>query len=270
MSKKELRGGNSGSMTAGGDIQGGSQACLRKVLLRSYSIEEEMNASSRIIFPMGAAVEEIVQKEIEREEPGIVLKADVEGEEKITDNIRFFFHEDLVEYREDKPYRCIELKSVWSSNAAKKIFGEKKYKEPNLIQLIQYMTSFETAIGTLRYTSMIYHSFTYKGEKIKVKTGDVQEFQVELKEDGFFYVDSVKTEFNVESLLRFREAAADILDNNKVHDRRPIDCDNWNPCNFCPFKSVCDIQETFSDTEEFLKLCREAVDKKPKKHKKLF
>ena len=260
----QYRGGNTFWMDNINEIHGGEQGCLRKILLRHHGIEPGTDTSSRYIFKVGDWVEGIVQKEIEMESPEMVLGDDVEVKEPITEGTEFCGHEDLVEYREDKPYRCIELKSCWSTNTLKKIFGEKKWKTGNMLQLMHYMLSFETVYGTLRYTSLIFHTFTYKGDRIKVRTGDYYEFQVEIKEDGFFYVDGVKTIYDAAGFIRAREAAADILDNNKVHDKRPLDCDGWNSCNFCPFKSVCDIQEKWEDSEEFLKLCRDLVEEKEK------
>lgn len=266
--KHSVRGGMSSFVKDGQVFVSDSAGCLRKALLRSKGIEEPIGAKTKKVFHLGAVNEEIWKTWLT--EAGRKFVEEKEFCEIVTDDSNFVGHSDFVVEMEDGSHLCYELKSVSSKNTYKKIFKENKPKISNLAQCVNYMVSQETNRGRLCYTSYIaaieYSEFDgYDLEEINdlvysaLEQGKIETkiFEVEIKEDGKVFLDGVYSEFDVQHVLDHRRATADVLENNKIYRDRPQTTDNSDPCHFCPFKVVCD--KNITDTQEFLKLAKEAV-----------
>lgn len=245
---KQVRGGNSAIMVEGVVRASDASGCLRRILLRSEGVEEEIDKRALRTFALGWLNEKL----FECEASGLdIAESQRVIQEAITEEVSFGGHPDIV-LKDGTPY---ELKSIQSANVLSKIIRQGEWKLNNLAQLVSYMISLKALRGILRYDSFIYAD--------GLKSADFREFVVEIQDDGAVFVDGAESGITVAHVLAHRNAAAAVLEQRKVESERPM---AWrykdvNPCKYCPFLPVCDDYDRryITTTDEFISQAKEIV-----------
>jgi hypothetical protein len=231
-----IRGGNSGVLLQGKIIGNSAQSCPIKAYLRSWGVEEKLDARALYTFSVGKAQEEVFAQLHPDFKMGVLPNT----EAMAVDGIPIRAEVDAV--APDGTF--FELKSVSSTKKLNPYFVAGEYSFDNLVQLAFYMAVFLQPKGVLKYTAAVYHDTTIAKVPYKFVPGYSREYVVNYNEQGRFYVDGKSTMITTDSIYRHIELIAWVFNSLPRVDEIPIPYSVDKPdevvaCRWCPFKEVC-------------------------------
>lgn len=258
--KYSIAGGNAGILVRGCIPSTTSHCCPRVIALRNARIEEPPSKSSSVTFSLGS----LLELPFAEANPNVQMNFRPPETLLVTENCGLGLEADGL----DRERRLLwELKSISSTKTLKSVFGEGQYKIANVIQLAYYLLfldSEETPInsGILRYTSVIYDSFTCDKVKYNIKAGDTRDFKVQWNGETLF-VDDKPTGITAESISRFVEFVAWVLENNPPVNEvlTPVDESGTRvSCMYCYWREECQCAEQLNlSMQEFMDLCAKKI-----------
>jgi hypothetical protein len=191
-----------------------------------------------LTFCIGSSIEPIVAQDLRYK--GHTVECDVEVKEKLSDQVTLTAHVDFIV--DDLTF---EHKSISSIKSYTKYIKKGEYSVLNLTQLVNYMVMREKAEGVLLYTNVTYGN---SGEK----AGDQRAYRMSIDDNGIVYVDGIKEErFSVLDILRFREEAVEVLENQTIYPYPPAPYDIFSPCKGCWLEQVCSDYECHGSKEKY-------------------
>jgi hypothetical protein len=267
VSEKEGRiwipGGNSGVMIRGSLYSNKGSSCIRKILLRNAKIKEPVDFRAKITFGIGNSVEDAYAEHLASD--GDVQKG-VRASAELNEGGQIYLDETDIVFN-GEPY---EIKSISSSKMAKQVFCEMTPSWDNVVQAFHHMVINKSYTGKLVYINTLYHSITYKGEKVKHAAGDIKKFHLEFdKKAGRASIESKELPFSAKDLIRWREYAGATVaaalefgtwvdtipkhpDSLDTTCKRPVDFE-LGVCKWCFWKEACD---NCSSVDSFLDYCK--------------
>ena len=271
MSEKEgkvwIPGGNAGVMIRGPIYSNKGSSCLRKILLRNAKIKEPVDFRANITFGIGNAVEDAYAEYLSSQ--GTVEKG-FRTSAPLNDGAQIYLDETDIMFN-GIPH---EVKSISSSKMAKQVFCEGKPSWDNVVQAFHHMLVNKSYTGKLVYINTMYHSITFKKDRVKHAAGDIAEFNLEFdKKTGRAFIDSQGLPFTSFDLTRWRDYAgatvAAALEDGIWIDTIPKHPDVLDPqckkpvefemgvCKWCFWKTACENSNSVSQFLDYAKVLSE-------------
>jgi hypothetical protein len=208
-------------------------ACLRKVLLQSQAVQGPVHSKYR---DLGQKNEDRHAERLTEAGRTYVREVEFVRPTHSRPTVSTSGHCDFLLSAGDRSIRVDELKSVSSVNVARKVIRDGSYPVENLAQVVRYMVEARVVHGRLIYT------YWKKGVP-----EDERIFKIYIDDYGRILVDQEPTQFVVNDLLAFEDAAAKVIADKIVWDR-PFrgEIPFAGACHWCPFKTACDAWDTGS------------------------
>lgn len=281
----KVRGGSVGALI-GRDVHG---VCHRKAYARFNGIETPLPEEIELMTKQGEQNEEIWLTELREFYKDTDIKVmdqdSVECTWTLPDGTPGSGSVDITLWRDNKPLLLIENKNCSSVTTAKSVHYELRPKEDHVIQAANYALRLgdqycdrEPVPAKIIYSSrIIYHFFAMPANAKKAILGgghDIgwsfgkpstlqpfhREYLIDWDIDGYVRYwtaglkDWVKTKIDRKSIDDYYVAVSSKIDERGHLGPRPstkhIDGkSSYSPCNYCEFKSVCDLGESITPQE---------------------
>lgn len=235
-----ITGGNTTLLRFGKILSNSPSGCPRRLLLRNLKIEPPIDADTRKIFQAGFDFEDYILMRLTKN--GYEVAQDVKNKIVLSEITNWTVSADFVVNDET----IVETKSTNTDKRAKDVFVHNKFKTEHMLQLANYLYSFQKDEGILMYGHMgSDYTYKYRGTTVEVPRLSIKQFFLTRKNGKFTWRDPdteetglfLANEQNIANTLNYLMW---VLENDVYDCLEPEGFSEYmNPCKFCEFNKMC-------------------------------
>lgn len=248
-----IRGSSAGIFRNGEFLAGAEAGCPRRTILRHLNAQEEIKEATKLVFALGAQFEDYYATIV----PDTVRELEV----------KFGNFTGHVDFADDE--YLYETKSISSKNTLS-VIKKGRVKLQNLLQICHYLVALERTKAklvygdytkTITYQQIMTGSFEWVTRQLDGAIPTLHEFLIEIKDDGFIYVNGkVYENLHVSEFIDFQDRLNELVEADELPPRaEPIET-GWGAdvCKYCPFQMLCNSNP--STIEDFVEGAQEVVE----------